>query len=93
MSLGLGVIDMHDLSTIRDHRDPDWYESSADRQKRLHPLYVMMDQERFTDFAFRLAGAVIGVAMEDHPHYVMPSQKITERVHTLMTEFGVQPAY
>jgi hypothetical protein len=76
-----------------DAVDPLWYESSADREKRLHPVYITMDVERLTNLAYTVAGAATGPLLRDNPGYVFPSERVGERVRDVMREFGVEPAY
>jgi hypothetical protein len=69
------------------------YESSIDQERREHPVYIMMDVERFTTFAFTVAGAATGPLLQDNPNYVFPSERVSERVREVMREFGVEPAH
>jgi hypothetical protein len=79
----------------RGGHDPEdfGYESSADQERREHPVYIMMDVERFTTFAFTVAGAATGPLLQDNPNYVFPSERVSERVREVMREFGVEPAH
>lgn len=81
------------LELVGDPPDPDWYESSADREKRLHPVHITMDVERLTTFAYTVAGAATGPLLRDNPNYVFPAERVSERVREVMADFGVVPSH
>lgn len=73
--------------------DPEWYESSADQEKREHPVFVTMDLHRLTTFAYTVAGAATGPLLVDNPNYIFPSERVSKRVKEVMADFGLVPSH
>lgn len=53
---------------------------------------ITMTYKELCGFAFEVAGAASVPFMQDHPHYVMPTERISEGVVPLLAERGIDLA-
>lgn len=50
---------------------------------------VTMTTEELCGLVFEAAGAATGPLLEDHPDYVFPSERVSERVALVLLEHGI----
>jgi hypothetical protein len=61
------------------------YDAGAEHERK-RPI-----DDKIREIAFMAAGAATVPFMEDHPHDVMPSQRVSEGVDRVLAEFGIAP--
>ncbi len=47
--------------------------------------------DRLREVIFQAAGAATRPLLEDHPHYVFPSERVLEAVEEVCADFGIPP--
>lgn len=45
--------------------------------------------EKFREMMFQAAGAATAPLLEDHPHYIFPSERVKEAVERVCVDFGI----
>lgn len=76
-----GIVSVREVETfIRD--------LAIDRARGITATQHYFDEEDLASMVFQVGGAAIGVAMQDHPHYIMPSERVSDAILGIMKDLG-----